>query len=149
MLYATSDARAYIAAVRWQFASTMPRIPHWYTIRRWRPDLDREFVEFVRHIRSSGIRIDWPDPPAKPIYRNQYLLLDGWKYWAMGDPHPGVPPVETPETTTLINRAHIEHQPEERTGEAADVGSQILGEGKSFRANTPVIRLRWPTRSGS
>jgi hypothetical protein len=111
MTYTDDDARAYIAAVRWQFASTMPRIPHWYTIRKWRPELDDAFVEFVREIRSAGIRMDWPDPPAKPLYRNQYLLLDGWKYWTMGDPHPGdVPPIETPETTTLINRALIESQ---------------------------------------
>lgn len=115
MTYTSEDASAYIAGVRWQFASTMPQIPHWYTIRRWRPELDAEFVAFVRHIRSAGIRMDWPDPPATPLYRNQYLLLDGWKYWTMGDPHPGVvPAIETPETTTLINRAHIEHPPEDR-----------------------------------
>lgn len=113
MTYTPREARAYIAAVRWQFASTMPGIPHWYTIRKWRPELDGAFVAFVRHIRSAGIRMDWPDPPTKPLYRNQYLLIDGWKYWTMGDPHPGiVPPIETPETTALINRAHIEHQPE-------------------------------------
>lgn len=115
MTYTSDDAHAYVAAVRWQFASAMPRIPHWYTIRKWRPELDGAFVAFARHIRSAGIRMDRPDPPAKPLYRNQYLLLDGWKYWTMGDPHPGVvPPIETPETTTLINRAHIEHQPEDR-----------------------------------
>lgn len=108
MTYTSDEARAYVAAVRWQFASTMPRIPHWYTVRKWRPELDDAFVAFVRHIRAAGVRMDWPDPPAKPLYRNQYLLLDSWKYWTMGDSHPGVPPVETPETTTLINRAHIE-----------------------------------------
>ena len=111
----SEDARAYITAVRWQFASTMPRIRHWYTIRKWSPELEGAFVAFVRHIRSAGMRMDWPEPPAKPLYRNQYLLLDGWQYWTMGDPHPGViPPIETPETTTLINRARIEHQPEDR-----------------------------------
>jgi hypothetical protein len=109
MTYSLDEARAYIAAVRWQFAATMPRIPHWYTVRKWRPELDDDFVAFVRYIRLTGIRIDWPDPPAKPLYRNQYLLLDGWKYWTMGDPHPGVvPPIETPESTTLVNRARIE-----------------------------------------
>lgn len=34
MTYTAEEARAYIAAVRWQFASTMPRIPHWYTVRK-------------------------------------------------------------------------------------------------------------------
>jgi hypothetical protein len=24
-------------------------------------------------LRSAGIRMDWPDPPATPLYRNQYL----------------------------------------------------------------------------
>jgi hypothetical protein len=115
MTYTSDEARAYVAAVRWQFASTMPRIPHSYTIRMWRPELDGAFVAFVRHIQSAGIRMDWPDPPAEPLYRNQYLLLDGWKYWTMGDPHPGVvPPIETPETTSLVNRARIEPQLEGR-----------------------------------
>ena len=115
MTYTSTDARAYVASVRWQFASTMPEIPHWYTIRKWRPELDGAFVAFVRHIRSTGIRMEWPDPPAKPLYNNQYLLLDGWKYWTMGDPHPGVvPPIETAETTTLVNRARIEPQVEDR-----------------------------------
>jgi hypothetical protein len=113
--YTPDDARAYVAAVRWQLASTMPQIPHWYTVRKWRPDLDSAFVAFVRHIRSAGIRMDWPDPPAEPLYHNQYLLLDAWKYWTMGDPHPGVvPPIETPENTTLINRARMEPQVENR-----------------------------------
>ena len=124
MTYATDDARAYVAAVTWRFASTMPRIPHSYTIRKWRPELDDAFVAFVRHIWSAGIRMDWPDPPAKPLYRNQYLLLDGWKYWTMGDPHPSVvPPIETPEATTLINRAHIEHQPGIESRQACESGA--------------------------
>ncbi len=54
-------------------------------------------------------------PAAKPFFRNQYLRLDSLRYRTMGDPHPGtVPPIETPETTTLINRARIEHQLEDR-----------------------------------
>jgi len=64
-----------------------------------------------------------PAPPAKPLYHNQYLLLDGWKYWTMGDPNPGVvPPVATPETTTLINRARIEPELENRTMPASTRG---------------------------
>jgi hypothetical protein len=110
MTCTSKEVHEYIGAVRWQFASTMPRIPHWYTTRRWRPELDGAFVAFVRYIQLTGVRMDWPDPTTQPLYRNQYLLLDGWKYWTMGDPHPGVvPPIETPETTTLINRARVEH----------------------------------------
>lgn len=114
MTYTPDVARTYVAAVRWQFASTMPRIPHWYTVRKCQPGSDGAFVAFVRYIRLAGTRMAWPDPSAKPIYRNQYLLLDGWKYWTNRDPHPGVPPIETPETTTLINRARIEPQPEDQ-----------------------------------
>ena len=115
MTYTSDHARAYVASVRWQFASTMPRIPHWYTIRKWRPELDGAFVAFVRHIRAAGVRMNWPDPPARPLYRNQYLLLDGWKYWTMGDSQPGLaPPTESPETTTLINRARLEPQIDDR-----------------------------------
>jgi hypothetical protein len=46
MTFTTSDARAYIGKVRWQFAKTMPQWPHEYTVREWRPDLELVFLEF-------------------------------------------------------------------------------------------------------
>jgi hypothetical protein len=96
MAFTTDDARAYIAEVRWQFAKTMPQWPHEYTVRKWRPDLEREFSEFVVLIRRDGIVKPWPRNAAKPRYRLTYLELDGWEYWSMGAPVP---------ETTVINRA--------------------------------------------
>ena len=96
MAFATDDARAYIAKVRWQFAKTMPQWPHEYTVREWRPDLEREFFEFVALIRRDGIVKPWPPDVATPRYHHTYLELDGWEYWTMGAPIP---------ETTVINRA--------------------------------------------
>jgi hypothetical protein len=94
--FTTEDARAYIAKVHWQFAKTMAQWPHEYTMRGWRPDLEREFVEFVVLIRCDGIVKSWPRDAATPRYRHTYLELDGWDYWSMGAPVPH---------TTVINRA--------------------------------------------
>jgi hypothetical protein len=47
MAFTSTEARAYIAKVRWQFATTMPKWPHGHTVRRWREDLAEDFVAFV------------------------------------------------------------------------------------------------------
>ena len=96
MAFTTDDARAYIAQVRWQFARTMPQWPHEYTVRAWRPDLEREFLEFVVLIRRDGVVKPWPRDASSPRYRLTYLELDGWEYWTMEAPVP---------ETTVINRA--------------------------------------------
>lgn len=81
--------RDFIAARRWQFASTMPDKPHWYTIRKWCPDQEAAFEEFVRIIRKYGD----DEVFEGKVYR--YLELDGFHYWTMGAPVP---------ETTVINR---------------------------------------------
>lgn len=96
MAFTTDDARAYIAEARWQFAKTMPQWPHEYTVRKWRPDLEREFLEFVALVRRDGIVMPWPPDVPSPRYNHTYLELDGWEYWTMGAPIPA---------TTVINRA--------------------------------------------
>ncbi len=96
MAFTTDDARAYIAKVRWQFAKTMPQWPHEYTVRAWRPDLERQFSDFVVLIRGDGIVKPWPRDAATPRYHHTYMELDGWEYWTMGAPVP---------ETTVINRA--------------------------------------------
>jgi hypothetical protein len=114
MPFTIDDARSYIAQVGWHFARTMPQIPHWYTLRKWRPELDDAFVSFVLLIRRVGEQHPWPDPPARPRYHNHYLEIDGWKYWTMGAPiHYGVQPLPEHENqgggeTLLINRARVE-----------------------------------------
>ena len=65
--------RAYIAEVRWQFAKTMPQWPHEYTVREWRPDLEREFFEFVELIRRDAVVKPWPRDAPMPRYHLTYL----------------------------------------------------------------------------
>jgi hypothetical protein len=101
MAFTSDDARAYIAEVRWQFAKTMPQWPHEYTVRAWRPDLEREFVDFVLLIRRGGVVKPWPRDASSPRYRLTYLELDGWEHWTMGAPVP---------ETTVINRALLSQE---------------------------------------
>jgi len=93
------DARAYIAKVYWQFARTMPKSPHWYTVRSRRPDLLRDFLTFVVLVRGIGVIKPYPRDAAKPIYHHTYLEIDGWEYWNMGEPV---------LITTVINRARLD-----------------------------------------
>ena len=98
MAFTVNDARAYVGKVRWQFAKTMPQWPHEYTVRKWRQDLEEEFLEFVVLIRHEGIVKPWPRDAGVPRYRHTYLEIDGWEYWTMGAPVP---------ETTVINRARL------------------------------------------
>jgi hypothetical protein len=97
MAFTIDDARAYIAAVPWQFAKTMPQWPHEYTVREWRPDLEQTFLEFVQLIRSDGTVKPWPRAAARPRCHHTYLSVDRWEYWTMGAPV---------TETTVINRAY-------------------------------------------
>ena len=99
MTFAIDQAKAYIAAVRWQYARTMPQWPHEYTVRRWREDLADEFDAFVRLIRAEGLVKPWPRGSATPRYQHTYLEIDGWQYWTMGEPV---------EETILINRCRVD-----------------------------------------
>jgi len=81
--------RTFIAARRWQFASTMPENPHWYSVRKWCPEGEADFEEFVRLLREYGDDEIFEGRP----YR--YLDFEGFHYWTMGAPIP---------ETTVINR---------------------------------------------
>jgi hypothetical protein len=97
-----SDAvLTFLSSRSWRFARTMPDWPHEYTVKSWRPDEIEEFVEFCQLIATRGIVAPWPPPPETAIYHNRYLLIDGFKYWAMG-PRGDLDP---PEEMTVINRA--------------------------------------------
>ncbi len=102
MAFTADDARAYIAEARWQFAKTMPQWPHEYTVREWRPDLERQFFEFVFLIRRDGVVKPWPRDAPHPRYHHTYLELDGRDYWTMGAPLP---------ETTVINRELLVSEP--------------------------------------
>jgi hypothetical protein len=92
------EAENYIARVRWQYAKTMPQWPHEYTVRNWQPDLEAEFVGFAELIRRLGVVKPWPRDSPVPKYHLQYLVIESWEYWTMGDPIP---------VTTVINRALV------------------------------------------
>jgi hypothetical protein len=81
--FTVADAEGFIAEVRWQFATTMPQWPHWYTVRDWRPDLEAEFEAFARLIRRFGVVAPWPRDSANPRYHNAYLVVGAWMYWTM------------------------------------------------------------------
>ena len=88
------QAREYIATVRWQWAKTYAKSwPHEYTVRKWRPELDQEFVAFARYVREHGR----PEPFLDRTHI--YLYLEGHKYWTMGAPV---------DETTVINRARLD-----------------------------------------
>lgn len=82
--------RALVTQVRWQFARTMPHIPHEYSVLKWQPELRSEFIWFATCILQYG-KIELWGP-----YRHSYYYLLGHKYWTMDDPL---------ENTDLINRA--------------------------------------------
>jgi hypothetical protein len=94
----TNEARAYIAAIggqgrrKWQH-SHPPQPPHTYTVRAWRPDLQRDFLAFAQLIQACGELKTWGGNV------HAYLALDGLEYWTMG--------ARVPETT-VINRAPVD-----------------------------------------
>ncbi len=86
------DALAYIGKVKWQYAFTMPKSPHYYTVRAKRPELTRDFLAMAQLIQSRGELKTWGGSVRA------YLELDGWEYWTMG--------ARVPETE-IINRAIV------------------------------------------
>ncbi|HUV66266.1 MAG TPA: hypothetical protein VMW24_20410, partial [Sedimentisphaerales bacterium] len=85
----------HLEAHEYQFAKTMPQIPHWYTLRKKWED-GKVFEEVVQAIRDLGEIRPWPAPPKKARYRHTYFDAGEWSYWSMGAPL---------EKTILINRA--------------------------------------------
>lgn len=78
-----------LEAQEYTFAKTMPKNPHWYTLRKkWRNDED--FKKVVQFIRDNATIEYFFGRPYSMYY------LNGKKYWTMGNPI---------SETTLINRA--------------------------------------------
>jgi hypothetical protein len=75
----------------YRYAKTMPKWPHWYTLRKeW--DDDDAFVWCVEQIREHGFTEKFGGRPFRAF------ALNGWKYWTTGSPI---------EITKLINRKPI------------------------------------------
>jgi hypothetical protein len=84
------DVVAALESVAWNFAKSMPHIPHWYTLRwDWKAKVPFEAV--VTYIREHGSMRKFGS--ATLTYFDH-----GWTYWTMGASLPA---------TILINRAKI------------------------------------------
>lgn len=81
-----AQTRNLINSVSWQFAKTMPEIPHEYIVTDNYPEKSKEINAFIAKIEKNGYK--------KPFYGKEYkyLEIDGYKYWVMGN---------------IINRAKI------------------------------------------
>lgn len=87
-----SFLREIIRNCEWNWARTMPTIPHEYVVRGKCWMNDNEFNRVVELQRAFGIHERWGR------YNFPYLHVDGFKYWTMG-----APVLET----TIINRQKI------------------------------------------
>lgn len=88
----TEEITKYIESAKWQFAKTMPEIPHEYTVKDWNPEKSDSFIDFVKYIKEFGKDEEF----YGKIYR--YLIVDDYKYWTMD---------ERVEDITLINREKL------------------------------------------
>lgn len=81
---------------QYKFAKTMPKWPHYYTLRKnW--SSNELFDAVVVYIREHGQKEYWDSGRRK--YPRIYYYADGYKYWTMGAPI---------DETILINRAKLE-----------------------------------------
>ena len=86
------DLVLFLENYPYRFAKSMPKIPHWYTLRKnWD---DEKFVNVVNAIRHFGYDVKW----GRSTYR--YFDANGYHYWTMGD---------LISDTILINRAKIKY----------------------------------------
>ena len=97
--FSRDDFAEFVRAVPWQFARTMPHMPHEYTLRKQARErgLESEFESAVRLIREEG----YGQRYGSRVYTYFDVGDDGgtvWQYWTMGAPY---------ERTILINRARI------------------------------------------
>ena len=83
-----AEINDFIAGAKWQFAKTMPHIPHEYTIRDWN-DAD-DFEAFLHYILHYG------ELRNSKRWRRIYLDVGDYYYWWMGAPV---------SEATVINRA--------------------------------------------
>jgi len=80
--------RVFVSSRRWQEGKADPS--HEYTIRNWLPDGVEDFEHAVEVVRELG------EPAMFESRTYIYLLVNGMKYWTMGEPV---------RETTVLNRA--------------------------------------------
>lgn len=106
----------FVVGSRWQFAHSMPYVPHCYTKRIWSAENGEEklFEDAVMFIRENGVKEGY----GKREF--VYYYLDDKKYWTMGSPL---------DETILINRAFIKSKKErdkEKTEREAAAETETL-----------------------
>ena len=69
-------AVARLESARYVFARTMPRIPHWYTLRKWWAN-PGDYEAAGRVILEHGEALYWNR------WKRRYLQANGVKYWVM------------------------------------------------------------------
>jgi hypothetical protein len=108
---------------RWIFAKTMPKNPHWYTLRReW--NNDSLFDKVVIMMRKTGY--------TEYYYGKPYTMvnINGMKYWTMGDPM---------SETILINRKYIDKP--SIYDAIADRYDGLHRDSESIKENCEIIDL--------
>lgn len=93
-----------LEAQTWTFAKTMPRNPHFWSVKKDWPDED-SFNAAVNHIRENGVIKEFYGQPYTVFYHN------GFRYWTMGAPL---------EKTYLINRAEVDESDQEALASMAE-----------------------------
>lgn len=86
-----AEAFDFVNSHVWAFASTMPKVPHWYLLKTKVRD-QQEFEQFVRLINNRGVWMLW--------YRNErkYLDIAEYRYWVIE---------KSLKSVRLINREFI------------------------------------------
>lgn len=66
----------YLEKMSWNFAKTMPKNPHFWSVRRDFGDNDL-YLKIVKHIRCLGEMVNYGGMVYRVFYYN------GWRYWTM------------------------------------------------------------------
>lgn len=71
------EIKKFIDSVKWQFAKTMPEIPHEYIVTDNYPEKSDEIESFIKQIDEKGY--------TKSFYNKKYkyLKINGYKYWVI------------------------------------------------------------------
>lgn len=74
-----SEVGKFIDSVNWQFAKTMPEIPHEYIVADHYPSETEQIKKLIEEIQRNGY--------TKLFYgkKYKYLEIDGNRYWVIGN----------------------------------------------------------------
>ena len=83
-----------VAKLSWRFAKSMPKIPHWYTVRQRKDaELNALYCRLFQHIAENFYLQRFFNKEYK------YCNIGEFKYWIMAD---------DVKDSTIINRARLE-----------------------------------------